>query len=137
MAKEDFGKLRKVTDKTGIVVTAWDEDGSSLGNIDLADLKPGMQVRELGGLRTVTDTLYEDDADYMIPLDNNEYFSPLLIVTEPELTSTAKSALEIYEPVRDAIYKCLNHREDSVLSELFTACELAYEEFGRLGRTNK
>ena len=135
MAKEDFGELRKATVKeTGVKVTAWDEDGSSLGNIDLADLKPGMQVRELGGIRTVADTLYEDDVDYMVPLDNNEYLSPLLIVTEPELTPIAKSALEIYEPVRDAIFKYLNHREDSVLSELFTACEVAYEEFERLGR---
>lgn len=94
--------LKKCTEKkTGVEVAAWTEDYKFLGNIDIADLKPGYQVRELGGLLKITDTLHEDEDDYMIPVEG-AYMSPLLLITEPERNEPAR---EIFKPVKDLIYE--------------------------------
>lgn len=66
--------------KTWVRVQAWDREFKYIGNIDISDLKPGMLVRELGGLREVTGEVYDDGIDYVIPVDNNEAYSPLLLV---------------------------------------------------------
>ena len=72
-----------ITEKTGIIVTAyiWDEEkGYSAKQFDIADLKPGMMVREIGGLLEVTGATIDDGIDYMI-CTKDGYYSPLCIDT--------------------------------------------------------
>lgn len=71
-------------EKTGVIVTAYiwdDEKGYITRNIDIADLKPGMRVREIGGLFEVTGETTEDSEDYII-CTNHGYYSPLCFETE-------------------------------------------------------
>ncbi len=68
--------------KTGVYVKARIKQPNGdwkTKKLDIADLKPGMRVREIGALREVTGTYFDDGEDYMIPLDDNEVYSPLLI----------------------------------------------------------
>jgi len=73
-----------VKEKTGVIVTAyeWDEEkGYTTRNIDVADLKAGMYVREIGGLLKVIGETVDDGEDYMIHTEN-EYLSPLCVDTK-------------------------------------------------------
>jgi len=69
-----------IRNSTGIKVKAWKRGDfmEYIGEIDIVDLKPGMLVREIGSFREVTGKCYDDGNDYMIPVDNNEAYSPLL-----------------------------------------------------------
>ena len=128
MAKENFGEVRKCNVKeTGSKVAAWDDDYKFIGNIDIADLKPGMYVRELGGLYEVTDTLCEDDVDYLVPTENM-YYSPLCLVKEPEHNKTAR---EIFNPVYDLITEIAQAKEvtTEMVSKLLKAADEAYNTF--------
>ena len=75
-------KLAAMRGKTGIKVDAYIEDtkhgGLKRKRIDLVDLKPGMMVREIGGLMEVTGEVYDDGEDYMIPCGDTAY-SPLCV----------------------------------------------------------
>lgn len=70
---------------TGVKVSVWKRIDSEyagmeyVGELDIADLEPGMIVREIAPFREVTGKYTEDEEDYLIPLDNNEYYSPLLL----------------------------------------------------------
>lgn len=66
--------------KTGIIVTAWNEDFTTQ-HLDISELKPGMMVRELGGLIKITGSTVDDDEDYMICTEKG-YYSALLIDTD-------------------------------------------------------
>lgn len=78
-------------EKTGVKVTAYirpDPDYGEIkciGEIDIADLKKGMLVKELPVFREVAGEITEDEIDYLIPLKTNsediiEYYSPLLVM---------------------------------------------------------
>lgn len=79
-------------EKTGVKVTAYtyirsdsgDEEIKCMGEIDIADLKKGMLVKELPALREVAGEITEDEIDYLIPLKTDsgkiEYYSPLLVM---------------------------------------------------------
>ena len=124
-------KIKKCKEKqTEIKVAAWDENFNFLGNIDIADLKPGMSVRELGELREVMDTLYEDSEDYLIPVRNlsdTEYMSPLFFTTEPDRNKTAR---EIFEPVYELITEMAeNGYSDELMAKLLRTADTASNEF--------
>lgn len=76
----DNTTVDSIRNKTGIKVKAWKRNGyvSYIGEIDIADLKPGMLIREVGSFREVTGKYYDNGEDYMIPVDNDEAYSPLL-----------------------------------------------------------
>jgi len=67
----------------GVDVIAWRKNGNEMemiGTIDLSDLEVGMWVRTYNGeYHEVVGDVYEDEIDYMIPLDNCGDYSPLLV----------------------------------------------------------
>ena len=52
--------------KTGVKVKAWKDDGTYIGNVDIAELKKGMLIKPCYFVE-VTGEITEDDIDYLIP----------------------------------------------------------------------
>ena len=72
-----------VTEKTGIIVTAYIPDekkGLIIKQLDISELQPGMMVREIGGLLKIAGPTIDDGEDYAIHTED-AYYSPLLIDT--------------------------------------------------------
>ena len=70
-----------IPQKFNVFVKAWDKSGTELGSTDLSDLKPGMLVKDIfrGDFREVVGSVTEDEFDWVIPLDNGEYYSSLML----------------------------------------------------------
>jgi len=73
--------MENVTNKTGVMVTAYILDGDTgytIKQLDVSELQPGMYVREIGALLKVVGNTVESCEDYAIHTERG-YYSPLCV----------------------------------------------------------